>query len=122
VEALDPDLVPEICGPAERAWLASLPAERQGVLARAVFSAKESAYKCQYPLSRQLLDFQALDIEIDPAESRFTARFTVDAAPFRAGDSLHGRLAIADGHIATATMLGHRDIAARPEWLAGSLS
>lgn len=118
-EALDPDLVPEICGPAERTWLASLPPERQGILARAIFSAKESAYKCQYPLSGRLLDFQAMHIEIDPAASRFAARFAVDAGPFPAGFSLRGRLAIADGYIATAAVLGHGDIAARPEWSAG---
>jgi 4'-phosphopantetheinyl transferase EntD len=48
---LDPELWDEVCAPAEAAWLAAQAPARRGRLAKLVFSAKECAYKCQYPLT-----------------------------------------------------------------------
>ncbi len=104
-EPLDPDLIPEICVDEERRWLATLPASRRGLFARTVFSAKECAYKCQYPLSHTLLDFHAMRISIDISRGSFEASFNRDVAPFRTGDTLPGRFAIDSCHIVTATAL-----------------
>ncbi len=103
--SLDDDLVGDICGEGERDWLAMQPAPNRGVLARAIFSAKECAYKCQYPLSRTLLDYHAMSVSIDLAASTFTARFEVDAGPFRAGDRLEGRISLDRDHIVTGMTL-----------------
>lgn len=102
-EPLPADIADAVLAPEERETLPSGAAP--GVLARAVFSAKECAYKAQYPLSRTLLDFSALRIALHPAEGRFTARFTIDAPPFRSGDGLDGRIALTPHHIFTAITL-----------------
>lgn len=104
---LDPDLIEDVCTPEECGWLALQPASLRNVLARAMFSAKECAYKCQYPLSRTLLDFQAMSIRLDQAASTFVARFEVDVAPFEQGDELRGRLSIGNGYIVTGVALKH---------------
>lgn len=46
-----------ICVGAEIAWLESLPQALQSAFATLIFSAKESFYKCQYPLTGQFLSF-----------------------------------------------------------------
>ena len=102
---LERSLWAEICTPTERAWLAGLPDPEAGSLAKLVFSAKEAAYKCQYPLSRQLFDFQVFEIEPDLPAGSFGARFTTDIAPFRNGDVLWGRFRMTASHVATATSL-----------------
>jgi 4'-phosphopantetheinyl transferase EntD len=46
-----------ICTQSEIAWLRSLPPAEQAVAATLIFSAKEAFYKCQYPLTRERLNF-----------------------------------------------------------------
>jgi len=53
-----------ICRPEERAFLHALPEPLPGLLAKAVFSAKESIYKALYPRIRTFLDFQGMRIEL----------------------------------------------------------
>ncbi len=109
--ALDDDLIPQICTLAERAWLASQPGDRRARLAKLIFSAKECAYKCQYPLTSTGFDFDTLEITPDIDTGQFEATFTRDIGQFVAGHCLHGRFVIRDGLIVTGTMLTHR-----PRW------
>lgn len=51
------DLVPEIATPDELALLAPLP---EALAATRIFSAKEAAYKAQYPLTEALFGFEAM--------------------------------------------------------------
>lgn len=104
-EPLERSLWAEICTPGERERLARLSETEAGSLAKLVFSAKEAAYKCQYPLSRRLFDFQVFEIELDLPAGGFGARFTTDIAPFRKGDVLRGRFRMTDSHVATAISL-----------------
>ena len=60
-----PDLWPTICVPAESDWLASLPVGERAAAITLIFSAKEAFYKCQYPLTREWLDFHDLSIEVN---------------------------------------------------------
>ena len=46
-----------ICTTSEIAWLRSLPPSEQAAAATVIFSAKEAFYKCQYPLTRERLNF-----------------------------------------------------------------
>jgi 4'-phosphopantetheinyl transferase EntD len=62
---LDPGLWDRVCRPEERAFLQELPTDRAGLLAKAIFSAKESAYKALYPRVRTFLDFQGMSITIE---------------------------------------------------------
>ncbi len=57
------DIWPTICGASEAEWLRSLPADRQDAAITLIFSAKEAFYKCQYPLTREWLDFHDLIVE-----------------------------------------------------------
>ncbi len=59
------DLWPTICGASEAAWLASLPAAHRTSAITLIFSAKEAFYKCQYPLTREWLNFH--DLIVEPA-------------------------------------------------------
>jgi len=101
---LPPDLAPLICDRAESAWLQAQPAEERGRWARLIFSAKEAAYKCQYPLSRTMLGFEAFRITFLPG-ARFAAEFCRQARRFRPGDVLEGRFAFCQGQMITAVAL-----------------
>lgn len=54
-----------VATPSEMAWLAALPERDQALGAALLFSAKEAFYKCQFPLTRQLLDFSDLELRLD---------------------------------------------------------
>jgi 4'-phosphopantetheinyl transferase EntD len=95
---LDAALWPTVLLSFERAWAGGQ--SEPGAAAMTVFCAKEAAYKAQYPRSLQLFGFDAMSVAV--ADGAFTARFEVDAPPFRAGDTLSGRLARAEGHILAA--------------------
>ncbi|WP_258609692.1 4'-phosphopantetheinyl transferase family protein [Mesorhizobium sp. AR10] len=99
---LDEELYPEICVEEERAWLATRPPSERGLLAKAIFCAKEASYKCQYSLSRQILEFAALRVELDLPQHRFSAYFLEEVAPFAVRDRLVGRIWISAGHIVAA--------------------
>ena len=106
--ALPPDLLETVCLPAERAWLEAQPRSDREVLARAIFSAKECAYKAQYPLSRQMLEFDELRLELDIQRGWFTATFARDCAPFAVDDKIVGGIRIEHGHIACAAAIRGR--------------
>jgi 4'-phosphopantetheinyl transferase EntD len=105
-EPLDPDLWPEVCTAPELAWLSARPERCRGLLARVLFSAKESAYKCQYPLTGALLDFQAASVNVDAHRGAFDLTFEVDAgAEVPAGTRWHGRFVRQAGFLVTAIEL-----------------
>lgn len=63
---LEPGLWERVCRPEERAFLGTLPGEAAGLLAKGIFSAKESIYKALYPSVRVFLDFQGMSVELEP--------------------------------------------------------
>ena len=104
-EALPEDILDTVCTDAEMDWLERQPDARRGLLARLIFSAKECAYKCQYPLTRQLIDFHAFEIGVH--EETFTATFTASVGEFQSGDRLTGRFLLSNGYIVCAMALEH---------------
>ena len=112
-EPLAPDLVPEICTLSERAWLSAQPEPGRGLLARLIFSAKECAYKCQYTLSRTMLEFTDLEITADLETGQFEATFLRAVPAFEQGTRLYGRHMTADGHVITG--IAARQLAAAPQ-------
>jgi 4'-phosphopantetheinyl transferase EntD len=70
-----------------------------------VFSAKEAAYKCQFPLTGTVLGFDALSIRLLPHAHRFVARFEVSVGGFRAGDTLDGGYALVGDHVLTVASI-----------------
>ncbi|UWR12635.1 4'-phosphopantetheinyl transferase family protein [Sulfitobacter mediterraneus] len=99
---LNPDLLSTICSPAEVVRIAGAD---QGMLAKVVFSAKEAAYKAQYPLTEALFGFDHLDVVLAPQTGQFQARFVQPAGQFAAGDVLQGRFAMVRGQIVTAVTI-----------------
>ncbi len=81
---LERHLWDEICTPAEMAWLAAQADSWRGRLAKLIFSAKECAFKCQYPLTRKHLSFQDARIRLNLRESSFEADFNPDISPLNA--------------------------------------
>lgn len=102
---LSPDLWASICLPGEQAKMAAIGAMTPGLAAHLVFCMKEAAFKCQFPLSRAMLEFADLAIDADREAGIFSATFQKNAAPFRVGNRLVGRFALSDGHIASAVVL-----------------
>lgn len=96
------DLFETICSKAE---LARIAGPDQPRLAKLIFSAKEAAYKAQYPMTRQLIGFEVFDVTLDQTQQRFTARFTKSVAAFAKGDCLQGRFACVADHLVTAVSL-----------------
>ena len=102
---LEEEFSEEICTTGERDWLASRPVGERGLLLKAIFCAKESAYKCQYTLTRTIFDFDVLRIEMNLPEGQFSAYFEADVLPFKRGDRLNGRIRFFGDHIAAGAML-----------------
>lgn len=91
--------------PNEGRWLESAQDSRAGDWAKLIFSAKESVYKCQFPLTGVALDFP--DVEIVPATApgEFVATIS-DAKPVPAElRILHGRFAFGADHVYTTVIV-----------------
>ncbi|MFN4155680.1 MAG: 4'-phosphopantetheinyl transferase [Paracoccaceae bacterium] len=87
---LEPELWEMILRPEERAGMT-------GAQAKAVFSAKEAAYKAQYAVSRTLYGFDGMRVEMEG--DRFSAVFMQSVPPFAPGDRIAGRIVRAQGHV-----------------------
>ena len=96
---LDRDLWQTVLTPTEQHFLACLPEADRGLTAKLIFSAKEAAYKAQYPISERLFGFDGFEISI--TEQTFIARFTTAVPGFAAMAELPGHWCFAGGHILT---------------------
>jgi 4'-phosphopantetheinyl transferase EntD len=112
-EPLERKLWPRILLPSEQAFIETRAEAEHGYLAKLIFSAKEATYKCQYPVSREFLEFADVELTLDPASDTFSARLLRDALPFRRGHTFRGRHARRQGIIATAVVLGPAPTARR---------
>ena len=90
-----------VCTPRERDWLHELPTP--GLTGKILFSAKESVYKCQYPITTKFLGFHAVEVEI--GDGSFRAVFQQEAGEFKPGDVMLGRFLVEDGLVAAACEL-----------------
>jgi 4'-phosphopantetheinyl transferase EntD len=70
-----------------------------------VFSAKEAAYKCQFPLTGSLFDFDAMSICLSPDDGSFVATFERPAGLLVVGTRISGRFAFAAGHVLTTAAI-----------------
>ncbi|HAR50966.1 4'-phosphopantetheinyl transferase family protein [Roseovarius nubinhibens] len=103
--AMPEDLIDEVTCLVERAWLSAQSASVRGRLARLIFSAKEAAYKCQYPVSGAMIGFQDLVITPDLDTGQFEATLLRTVPGFREGQCFHGRFLMCEGVIVTAVSL-----------------
>lgn len=96
---LSEELLPLICSDAEQGRMAGPDLFWR---AKLVFSAKEAAYKAQFPLTGMVFGFDHIDLNLDLPARAFTATFLRPAGCFAAGDGLAGRFDEIDGHLVTA--------------------
>lgn len=102
-EPLSPELEPVVCTRHELRWLREQPPALRGTLAKLHFSAKEAAYKCQYPRTGAPLDFLDGELDVDLAAGAFRVREMFhDRVP--ALDRISGRFRISDGFIVSAAV------------------
>jgi 4'-phosphopantetheinyl transferase EntD len=94
---LNPDLWDTILLPEECATFARAP--DAPLIAKLIFSAKEAAYKAQYPRSKTVFGFEVIHITLGP--THFTARFTQAVPGFAAGSTLGGQYTQTQGHFLT---------------------
>jgi 4'-phosphopantetheinyl transferase EntD len=102
----DPGMLDIIARAEERARLGELAAAIPGVSwDRLLFCAKEAVYKAWYPLARCWLDFESVDIVIDPAGT-FAARLLVPGPPVAGSPlgTLRGRW-LASGELLVAAVV-----------------
>lgn len=69
-----------------------------------LFSAKEAAYKAQFPLTGALIGFH--DLAVALRGDGFDATFTRDVPPFAAGDRIAGRQAAGGGFVVSLAWTG----------------
>jgi len=90
-EPIEPELLVRICTPRERERLA--PRAGAPDPGKLTFCAKESFYKCYFPLTRTFLGFQDVEVEFEPERRGFRARLLRAEAPSVCGlRELEGRL------------------------------
>lgn len=99
---LDEKLLSSICSADE---ISDLNPVDKLLQAKLVFSAKEAAYKAQYPLTAQVFGFHHLRVALDPARTGFTATFLRNTGPFALGSQLSGRYALVADHVVTAVSI-----------------
>ena len=98
---LKEELIPTICDETE---LSGVPPMARSLTAKRIFSAKEAAYKAQYPQSQKLFGFDHMRIAFDG--DSFTATFAKPAHPFGIGDVLQGRQITVAGHLVSVVTIG----------------
>jgi 4'-phosphopantetheinyl transferase EntD len=104
------DVMRLVATPGEAAWLARLDEEHRAAGAGLVFSAKEALYKCQFPLTREMLEFSDVELSLDGCDlvaspvGELTAVFRPGT---RARDlpPLQARYALGSDLVATAAFL-----------------
>lgn len=102
---LETALFGEVLSNNERQFVESVAPEMRGNLARLIFSAKECAYKCQYPLTRILFGFDGFEIRLNQECRTFKAQFTQSVGNFSKGQVLSGRYYSDNGIILTTIAL-----------------
>ncbi len=104
-EPLEDDLWTAVCTDRELAWLSACPGDVRGRTARVLFSAKECAYKCIYPLTHTALEFQDVEIALARDAGVFWARLRDRACASRVPLTLKGFRLSCGGSIVTGMAL-----------------
>lgn len=102
---MEPALWPEICTPDEMLWLAGLGPSQRGHFAKLIFCAKEAVYKAQYQISRTMLGFQDVGLDMDLQAGRFSATIRHEVSGIPTGTRIGGRFVILSGNFVAAVEL-----------------
>lgn len=103
---LDSELLDTVLTPGELDGLQRAPEKARLVLARAIFSARESVFKCLFPLSRAPLEPGDLCVRLSWYRGRFFARLPPGMPPpFGSVPVIEGRFLVEGGRLLTAVAL-----------------
>ncbi|SDL53372.1 4'-phosphopantetheinyl transferase EntD (siderophore biosynthesis) [Maridesulfovibrio ferrireducens] len=104
---LDWKLSELICSPQELIWLSSYPLSERSKLAKIFFSTKEAAFKCQFPITQEFIDYAQAEITLDFNELSFNVIVTHKSPEVSLVCSkIHGRYEVKNGFILSgATIL-----------------
>ena len=92
-----------VCVDKEREFLESLPTEQANRYLRIIFSAKESIFKCFFPISQTYLYFQDAEIIIDENNSKFSFSLSKTCTGITSSGFQHsGRFLIKDDLLLTS--------------------
>ena len=92
-----------VCVDKEREFLESLPIEQANRYLRIIFSAKESIFKCFFPISQTYLYFQDAEIIIDENNSEFSFLLSKACTGITSAGFQHsGRFSIKDDLLLTS--------------------
>ncbi len=100
---LDAGLEHLVCLASEQAKTAQ--DRESGLTAKRIFSAKEAAFKCQYPLTQRMFGFERFEVKF-PNETSFVAEFQTETPPFKQGDLLRGHSLRMGGQFLSLVILG----------------
>ena len=93
-EPMESKLIEMICLPGENP-------DKDGALAKCLFSIKESIYKCLFPLTGGYIDFLEMEVTLN-ADSSFKARSLTGLCPPELAARLEGSVDISDCLIMSA--------------------
>jgi 4'-phosphopantetheinyl transferase EntD len=99
-EPLEPSLLNMICRPGELDQLKN--AKNDPTLAKVIFSAKESLFKCVWPTLRRFIDFQDIELQLDIERKRFRAAAHSKELPAQVIGNVCGRWTETGGLIVSA--------------------
>jgi len=102
---LEASLIKLLCRPEEIAWLDQC--ATADALAKIIFSAKESLFKCVWPTLRRFIDFQDIEIRLEPDYGRFTAVAHSASIPHDLIGQVRGRHRQTDELIITGAYIEH---------------
>lgn len=92
----------QICTLSELVWIDSLPSEQRQRNVSLLFSAKESLYKFQYPISKTWLDFHDVAITIYSDIGEFNATLLTNVCnSFKRGTCFSGKYLFHHGYVYT---------------------
>lgn len=100
---VEPKLWPTLFTEREAGYFRSLPPERVALETTLFFSAKESFYKCQYPLTQSWVGFQ--DVEVTRTDEHLLAIMPTNGEPQLWHDGVIYAAEITDTHIVTVMLL-----------------
>jgi 4'-phosphopantetheinyl transferase EntD len=96
------ELFPRVLTERELAFVTAFESARHEQLATLLFSAKESFYKCQHPLTGRFLGFQDVEVDVSFAAGRFSVRVLLDEPRLEDTAAWAGRFVLEGDVVVTA--------------------
>ena len=103
--ALESGVASLICTPVEQARLKDLPSRPRTSWPKLVFVAKESVYKCVFPLLRTFLEFHEVEIDLSLEAASFEATIRHPCMAKLGHARLRGRFVMTGDHVACGVTL-----------------